>query len=87
MGVNVDDVRISWTEPRREMIDPSKEVSAMKDAVRSGFVNISDAIRQLGKNPDDHFQDLKRDNDIIDSFKLVLDSDPRKTANSGSLQS
>lgn len=70
----------TWTPPRREMIDPTKEVPAMKDAVRSGFATLSDTVRQLGFDPESHFKEIATDNEMLDSLNIVLDSDPRKDA-------
>jgi lambda family phage portal protein len=78
LGKRTNSAKITWTPPRREMIDPTKEVPALQTAVRSGFTSLSEAIRQSGKNPEDVFEEIKRDNDTIDKLKLTLDTDPRK---------
>lgn len=84
-GLNVPDVDFipSWTSPRREMIDPTKEVPAKIKAIRAGLTTLSDAIRETGKHPDDHFNDLAADNKLIDSLGLVLDSDARVKSQNG----
>jgi capsid protein len=41
---------------------------------------------ELGKDPEEHFEQLSKDNETLDQLGLVLDSDPRKINNSGSLQ-
>lgn len=87
MGENMARTTVAWTAPRREMIDPTKEVPAKIKAVRAGLETLSDAIRQTGKHPLKHFEDIKRDNDIIDQLKLVLDTDPRKVTSGGIVQS
>lgn len=72
-----------WTPPRREMIDPVKEGKAMNDAIRSGLATLSDSLRQLGVDPDEHLKELAEDNKKLDKFNLTLDSDPRRDVNSG----
>jgi len=67
-----------WTPPRREMIDPVKEITAMKDAVRSGFATLSDSLRQLGIDPEAHLAEYAADNKILDKLQLKLDTDPRQ---------
>lgn len=67
----------TWTAPRREMIDPVKEVGAMKDAVRSGFSTLSGALRELGLDPQTHLQEYAADNSVLDELKLTFDTDPR----------
>lgn len=86
IGENTTNVRASWSAPRREMIDPTKEVPALQTAVRSGFITLSEAIRQLGCHPTDHFAEIKADNDILDQLELKLDTDPRNTTVAGKVQ-
>lgn len=71
------DVSVRWTPPRREMIDPAKEIKALIDARRAGFYSLSDIIRMLGQDPDDVFEELAIENKALDENKLLLDSDPR----------
>ena len=52
---------VSWTPPRREMLDPVKEITAQQLAVQSGFTSISEVIRQNGDDPDEVFEELKSD--------------------------
>lgn len=76
----------TWTPPRREMIDPTKEIPAQRDAVRSGFVSLSDAVRSMGKDPMEHFNEMAEDFARLDTLGLVLDSDPRRVARTGAAQ-
>jgi lambda family phage portal protein len=87
IGVNMSGARPVHTAPKREMIDPSKEIAALKTAVRSGFKSQSDAIRETGADPDTHYQELADDNATIDRLKLTLDTDPRKVNNTGTTNS
>jgi lambda family phage portal protein len=86
LGINPVGIMAQWTAPRREMIDPTREVPAKVTAIRAGIETLSDVIRERGKHPLDHFNDIAEDNTIIDSLNLVLDSDPRRTASNGSNQ-
>lgn len=81
LGVQTSGVVRKFTPPKREMVDPTKEVPALKDSVRSGFTTLSEAIRQSGKDPDQHFEELKRDNETLDKLNLTLDSDARTGQN------
>lgn len=80
IGNDTTRARAVHTPPRREMVDPSKEIGAMKEAVRSGFMTLSEAIRNNGYDPDQHFNELQTDNALIDKLGLVLDTDPRQDA-------
>lgn len=86
LGEPFDEATSTWTVPRRDMIDPTKEIPAKIKAIRAGIETLSDSIRQNGKDPQKHFEEIKSDNDTIDSLELTLDSDPRKTAASGAIQ-
>lgn len=78
-----DDIRetaVTWTPPRREMIDPAKELKAYKEAIRNGFLSLSEVIRTLGYDPTVTLTELSNDFDLLDSLGLVLDTDPRQDA-------
>lgn len=85
-GEDVSRVRSVWTPPKREMIDPSKEIKAQKEAVRSGFMSLSEVLKTSGFDPEQHYEELKRDQEKLDELGLVLDSDPRQDSNRQSEQ-
>ncbi len=80
LGEKSEGVRPVFTSPRREMIDPTKEVPALNSAIRSGLKTLSEAVRESGYDPDTHFDEIAQDNKTLDKLKLTLDSDPRKDA-------
>lgn len=69
----------TWTPPRREMIDPVKETNAINLMVRNGFISYSEAVRQLGYDPDDTMEEIASDFGKLDEKGIILDSDPRQT--------
>lgn len=71
-------ITASWTPPRREMIDPVKETDAMSKQVRNGFITYSEAVRQLGYDPDDVMDEMQSDFTKLDEKNIILDSDPRQ---------
>lgn len=77
---------VSWTPPKREFIDPTKEVPALIKSVRAGFTTLSETIRMHGSDPAEHFAELAADNKTVDGLELILDSDPRKTNQTGAAQ-
>lgn len=83
IGETIAGMRPVFAAPRREMIDPVKETQALKMAVRSGFKTQSGAIRELGEDPDTHFNEIESDNKTLDDKKITLDTDPRKVNNAG----
>jgi len=72
------DTEVSWTPPRREMIDPVKETNALSKQVRNGFLSYSEAVRQMGYDPDDTMEEIQSDNQKFDEKGLILDCDPRQ---------
>lgn len=69
-----------WTPPRREMIDPSKEVKGMSDAVKNGFMSWSETVRRLGQDPEDVMEELVGDAAQFDANGLKLEFDLRVPA-------
>jgi len=86
VGKSVDQTVPLWTPPRREMIDPTKEIPAQRDAVRSGFVSLSESIRESGRIPSEVFKEMKKDSDTVKALGLVLDTDPSQIARGGNAQ-
>lgn len=65
-----------WTPPRREMIDPSKEIAAQIDAIRAGITPLQDIHRQNGENSEDVLKKFKEDSDRIQQLGLNFDTKP-----------
>lgn len=74
---------VHWTPPRREMIQPAEEVAALKDAVRSGITSLPEVHREFGANTRAVLREIADTNKQLDKLGIVLDSDPRKTSNTG----
>lgn len=85
MGMATD-VEIDWTPPKRSMVDPTKEVPATINAIRGGLQTQSDALRELGYDPEKVYTEMAEDNKVLDSLGLILDSDARKTMKAGVVQ-
>jgi len=85
-GVNASGATHRFVPPRREMIDPTKEVPAIVDSIRAGITTLSDEIMSQGGDPSEHLAKYKSDIDAIDKLGLTLDSDARKTAKNGRSQ-
>jgi lambda family phage portal protein len=74
-------IEVSWTAPRREMIDPSKEVKALSELVRNGFSSWHSAVKSLGENPDEVMAQLTKDAQAFDKAGLKPACDPRYDTN------
>lgn len=78
VGEDVTGVTVRWTPPGREMINPSDEVKANRDAIRSGQKTISQAARERGEDPDTFLAEWAADAVKLDAMGLIFDSDPRR---------
>lgn len=78
VGENVAGVTVRWTPPGREMINPSDEVKASRDAIRAGGKTISQWARERGEDPDTFLAEAIADFKKLDELGLVFDCDPRR---------
>ncbi len=77
-GVSTDGVSGEWTAPRREMIDPVKEVEAIVSSVSAGLLSMPEAIREAGYDPETQLEEIKAWNASLDAAGVILTSDPRQ---------
>lgn len=85
-GRNLDGVTVEWTTPAFQLVDPTRELPAIRNAVRSGLKSLSEALRELGYEPDKVLREIASDNKLIDELGLVLDTDARKVSAGGLTQ-
>ncbi|MEE3046647.1 MAG: phage portal protein [Pseudomonadota bacterium] len=79
-------IKAIWTPPPPSMVDPTKEIAAQRDDIRSGTKTLSDAVRERGKDPKEHFAELQADFALLDELGLTLDCDPRRVSRTGTMQ-
>lgn len=79
-------LKIDWVPPNRILIDPAREIAAMRDKVRAGFASRSGTIRELGFDPERLMQEIAEDAAQADAAHLVFDSDARVTSGAGQAQ-
>jgi lambda family phage portal protein len=77
-GLAVDNLSAEHGMPRREMIDPGKEIAAIKEAIRNGLMSLPAAHRELGEDSDLLLEEIAATNALLDELQLMLDSDPRQ---------
>lgn len=61
MGGYASNIDITWTTPRREMIDPMKEGAAALALIKGGVTSRQEFQRQLGYDPEDVNAEIKED--------------------------
>jgi capsid protein len=84
--ISEENYAVTWTPPKFEMVDPLKDAQADTMMIRNGTLTQKEAIARQGYDPDEQFQEIARINKLLDDLGIVLDSDPRKTAKSGMVQ-
>lgn len=72
--------RFEWTPPITFLVDPAREIPAYIDAVRAGFMSLSEIQRQLGYVPALVIKELGQDLAAARAAGLKLDVDLAQTA-------
>ena len=75
-----------WIPRGWSWVDPTKEVTAYKDAVRSGFMTVSDVIAQGGGDIEETFANREREIQMAADKGLIFDTDPKMVSNAGLTQ-
>lgn len=68
-------VGLDWVPPPRVIVDPTREILAMADQVRAGFVSRSEMIRRLGYDPERVLEEIIAERGVDRTAGLVFDSD------------
>lgn len=71
------DLRLDWVPPHRILIDPAKEIGALRDKVRAGFSSRQSVVRELGYDPEHLLAEQIEDAKVADAANLKFDSDAR----------
>lgn len=75
--IETSEVVADWTPPRREMIDPTKEVSGLVGMMQAGLNSWQDVVRQMGYDPDLVLKQIIEDIKKFDDAGLKFSSDYR----------
>lgn len=76
-------VRVTWTSPHRDLLDPGKEIKALREEMRLGALSYPDMVRMRGRNPDQVLKEWATWARKVDDEEMVYDWDPRKYAATG----
>lgn len=71
-------VKAEWTPPRREMIDPVKEVKGIVEQVRNGLMTWPEAVRSMGYDPLEVAKEMNKWYAIWDELGIEVDCDARE---------
>ena len=70
-----------------EWVDPQKEVSAYKDAVRCGFKTLRQVVTEQGGDLDDVLIARQAELAMLDEMGIITDTDPSEVNGGGGAQS
>lgn len=70
------DVRFEWTPPRREMIDPAKEIPPLLEAIAGGITSLPAVHRQYGEHTARIIAEIAQTAEILNEKGIVLDGHP-----------
>jgi lambda family phage portal protein len=74
---------VQWTAPKFESVDPLKDAMAELKRIRTGTLTLSEAIAQNGYDPEKQLLEIRRINDLLDEYAIILDCDPRNVTDKG----
>jgi lambda family phage portal protein len=70
------DATVLWTPPKRQWVDPIKEVEAARMERMAGMESLSEQIRQKGDDPAEKFAEIAAENAQLKALGIVIDTDP-----------
>lgn len=70
-----NDLSVDWVPPHRMLVDPAREIPAMRDEVKAGFASRQGQIRRLGYDPEEIAAEQIEDRDLCEEHGLRFDSD------------
>lgn len=85
-GLLTDAPRADWTAQPMPMTEPDREARANVLMMRSGQKSLPQVLREQGIDPDEHLEEIAKTNAQLDTLKIWLDSDPRRTSQAGLTQ-
>ncbi len=71
------DLHIEWVPPMRELVDPTREITALADKVRAGFTSRQSVVRELGYDPEQIMAEIEADALDANARNLAFDTDAR----------
>jgi lambda family phage portal protein len=80
MGVIRDrsKVVVTYTPPRRELIDPTREIPSLIKSIRAGIDSWHDVQKSFGNNPLETLDEIEKYNKEFDRRGVILDCDGRR---------
>jgi lambda family phage portal protein len=67
-------VPADWTAPRVQQLDPVKETTAQANRIRGGLSTISETIREMGREPEEFFNEYAQDVERIKKLGISIET-------------
>lgn len=62
-----------WTPPKRQWVDPLKDVNAARNEIGAGITSISETIRARGEDPERVFREISEERALLEKLGIVSD--------------
>lgn len=72
---------LQWVPPARIIVDPAREIPAMRDAIRAGLASWQGTVRELGRDPERLAEEHAEDHALADTNGFAFSSDGRVPVN------
>ena len=63
---------VTWTMRRWMWVDPVKDVNSATISVQNGFRSRSDVIREQGRDPDEVWEEIQKENDTLRAKGILV---------------
>lgn len=73
-------IRLDWVPPHKVLVDPTREIPALIEAIEGGLVSRPGVVRSLGQDPERLDEEIAADNARMDDMGLRFSSDFRHSA-------
>jgi capsid protein len=77
---------VQWTAPKFESVDPVKDAAAELKMIRTGTLDLFEAISRNGYDPEERLRKIAAVNKLLDKLEIILDCDPRNVTDRGQEQ-
>ena len=76
--------RVAWQPRRWQWVDPAKDMAANQTAINERLRSRSDVIREMGRDPEEVWREIERENDLLAQLGITPQKEPAAPAGSSS---
>jgi lambda family phage portal protein len=84
LGINAP-IRVRWTAPHRDLLDPTKEIKALREEMRLGALSYPDMVAMRGRDAGAVLDDIEKWATKISDSGLVFDWDATRVSLAGNM--